>query len=67
MGQGAEFTAVAPGCGVTDDMSFTPGPQSTEPSALQIKQGLLNHFTDTCSGSEEGCYLRRIDFCITQL
>ena len=26
-----------------------------------------NYFTDMCSGSEAGSYLRRIDFCITQL
>jgi len=25
------------------------------------------HFTEMCSGSEEGSYLRPIDFCITQL
>ena len=24
-------------------------------------------FTEMCSGSEEGSYLRLIDFCITQL
>jgi len=26
-----------------------------------------NYFTEMCSGSEAGSYLRRIDFCITQL
>ena len=26
-----------------------------------------NYFTEMCSGSEEGSYLRLIDFCITQL
>ena len=26
-----------------------------------------NHFTEMCSGSEAGSYLRRIDSCITQL
>jgi len=26
-----------------------------------------NHFTETCSGSEAGSYLRLIDLCITQL
>jgi len=26
-----------------------------------------NHFTERCSGSEAGSYLRRIDLCITQL
>ena len=26
-----------------------------------------NYFTEMCSGSEEVSYLRRIDFCITQL
>jgi len=26
-----------------------------------------NHFTEMCSGSEEGSYFRIIDFCITQL
>ena len=26
-----------------------------------------NYFTEMCSGSEEGSYLRRIDFFITQL
>jgi len=28
---------------------------------------LNNYFTEICSGSEEGSYLRLIDFCITQL
>ena len=27
----------------------------------------VNYFTEMCSGSEEGSYLRLIDFCITQL
>jgi len=26
-----------------------------------------NYFTEICSGSEAGSYLRLIDFCITQL
>jgi len=26
-----------------------------------------NYFAEMCSGSEEGSYLRLIDFCITQL
>jgi len=26
-----------------------------------------NYFTEMCSGSEEGSYLRLIDWCITQL
>jgi len=26
-----------------------------------------SYFTEMCSGSEEGSYLRLIDFCITQL
>ena len=26
-----------------------------------------NYFTEMCSGSEAGSYLRLIDFCITQL
>ena len=26
-----------------------------------------NYFTEMCSGSEAGSYVRRIDFCITQL
>jgi len=26
-----------------------------------------NYFTEMCSGSEAGSYLRPIDFCITQL
>ena len=26
-----------------------------------------NHFTEMCSGSEAGSYLRIIDLCITQL
>ena len=26
-----------------------------------------NDFTEMCSGSEEGSYLRFVDFCITQL
>ena len=29
--------------------------------------GKNNYFTEMCSGSEEGSYLRLIDFCITQL
>jgi len=28
---------------------------------------LNNYFTKMCSGSEEGSYLRLIDFCITEL
>ena len=26
-----------------------------------------NYFTEVCSGSEAGSYVRRIDFCMTQL
>ena len=26
-----------------------------------------NYFAEMCRGSDEGLYLRRIDFCITQL
>jgi len=29
--------------------------------------GKNNYFTEMCSGSEAGSYLRLIDFCITQL
>jgi len=29
--------------------------------------GTHNYFTEMCSGSEAGSYLRLIDFCITQL
>jgi len=28
---------------------------------------VTNYFTEMCSGSEAGSYLRPIDFCITQL
>jgi len=37
---------------------------SPKPYASGFKN---NHSTEMCSGSEEGSYLRRIDFCITQL
>ena len=33
-------------------------------SQVQFK---TNYFTEICSGSEAGSYLRLIDFCITQL
>ena len=33
----------------------------------QIKGQYRYHFTETCSGSEAGSYLRLIDLCITQL
>jgi len=47
---------------------------TTEPAG--IAEGLVvcgssqfknNYFTEMCSGSEEGSYLRLIDVCITQL
>jgi len=28
---------------------------------------IVNYFTEMCSGSEAGSFLRLIDFCITQL
>jgi len=36
---------------------------------LPLNDNMLGHnyFTEMCSGSEEGSYLRLIDFCITQL
>jgi len=33
---------------------------------LYSSQSKINHFTEMCSGSEAGSYLRLIDFCITQ-
>ena len=35
--------------------------------AGQGSQFKNNYYTEMCSGSEEGSYLRLIDFCITQL
>ena len=36
--------------------------------SVQTLPGLVNYRgTEMCSGSEEGSYLRLIDFCITQL
>ena len=34
---------------------------------LEEALGEVNYFTEMCSGSEKGSYLRLIDFCITQL
>ena len=33
----------------------------------EFYSGRSNYFTELCSGFKEGAYLRRIDFCITQL
>ena len=34
---------------------------------IQVCQFKNNFFTEMCSGSKKGSYLRRVDFCITQL
>jgi len=39
-------------------------PHAMLPIRLRFKN---NYFTEMCSSSEEGSYLRRIDICITQL
>jgi len=36
----------------------------SQPDCVQFEN---NYFTEMCSGSEEGSYLRLIDLCITQL
>ena len=41
-----------------------PTPSCTDRHSSQFKN---NHFTEMCSGSEEGWYLRLKDFRITQL
>jgi len=33
----------------------------------RVQSGKNNHFTEVCSGSEAGSYLRLIDSCITQI
>jgi len=38
-----------------------------EGRGLRVAQFKNNCFTEMCSGSEAGSYLRLIDFCITQL
>jgi len=45
---------------------FVPGcfRYGTDRYSSQFKN---NYFTEMCSGSKEGSYLRRIDLCITQL
>ena len=43
-------------------------PRYARPAPAPISRRFkINYFIEMCSGSEEGSYLRRIDFCITQL
>ena len=51
-------TGAGAGCSAMKYQSPSP------PHALQLAS---NFFTEMCSGSEEGSYLRLIDFRITQL
>jgi len=44
-------------------------PERVVPPALAAHSSQFknNYFAEMCSGSDAGSYLRRIDFCITQL
>jgi hypothetical protein len=43
------------------------GPAESGWDAIASSQSESSYFTETCSGSEAGSYLRLIDFFITQL
>ena len=44
-----------------------PRRRSLRPGLWNSSQFKNNHFTEMCSGTEAGSYVRRIDSCITQL
>ena len=50
--------------GQSQALSVLYVPSKPDSRRSQLKK---NCFTEICSGSEEGSYLRFIDFCITQL
>ena len=54
--------------GSCERISYLPvGKSTVEDLLTDSSQFKNNYFTEMCSGSEAGSYLRLIDVCITQL